>query len=261
MNNVNKTLYIPLYGKSYVSKKGIILNDKLAENIWEKEAFPLRGKAKSKWLAYYMGMRSRVFDDWVISAVSESPDSTVIHIGCGLDSRALRVGVPYSLWYDVDFPEVIAERRKHYEENGSYKMIKGDARESAWLDKISPSRSAIIIMEVVIMYLIPEETAELFLSIGEKFENVRVLVDCYSAFAAKMSKYKNPINTVGVTEVFGIDEPEILAGGTKFSFIKEHEITPQELIDSLKGSERAIFKRLYGGRFAKKLYKLYEYST
>jgi len=144
MNNVNKTLYIPLYCKSYVSKKGIILNDKLAENIWEKEAFPLRGKAKSKWLAYYMGMRSRVFDDWVISAVSEAPDSTVIHIGCGLDSRALRVGVPYSLWYDVDFPEVIAERRKHYKESESYKMIEGDARESAWLDKISPSRSAII---------------------------------------------------------------------------------------------------------------------
>ena len=28
MNNVNKTLYIPLYGKAYVSHKGIILNDK-----------------------------------------------------------------------------------------------------------------------------------------------------------------------------------------------------------------------------------------
>ena len=31
MNNVNKTLYIPLYGKAYVSKKGIILPDKKAE--------------------------------------------------------------------------------------------------------------------------------------------------------------------------------------------------------------------------------------
>ncbi len=28
MDNVNKTLYIPLYGKSYVSKKGIVLKDK-----------------------------------------------------------------------------------------------------------------------------------------------------------------------------------------------------------------------------------------
>ena len=44
MNNVNKTLYIPLYGKSYVSKKGIILDDKKAEEIWEKEGFPLKGR-------------------------------------------------------------------------------------------------------------------------------------------------------------------------------------------------------------------------
>ena len=28
MNNVNKTLYIPLYGKAYVSQKGILLSDK-----------------------------------------------------------------------------------------------------------------------------------------------------------------------------------------------------------------------------------------
>ena len=34
MNEVNKTLYIPLYGKSYVSKKGIILNDKKAKKYY-----------------------------------------------------------------------------------------------------------------------------------------------------------------------------------------------------------------------------------
>lgn len=65
MDNVNKTLYIPLYGKAYVSSKGIILDDKKAEEIWEKEQFALKGKAKSKWLAYYMGMRSAVFDNWL----------------------------------------------------------------------------------------------------------------------------------------------------------------------------------------------------
>ena len=30
MNSVNKTLYIPLYGKSYVSKKSLFLDDKKA---------------------------------------------------------------------------------------------------------------------------------------------------------------------------------------------------------------------------------------
>ena len=51
MDSVNKTLYIPLYGKSYVSKKGIILKDKKAEEIWEREQFKLKGKSKSKNLA------------------------------------------------------------------------------------------------------------------------------------------------------------------------------------------------------------------
>ena len=55
MNSVNKTLYIPLYGKSYVSKKGLFLDDKKAEEIWEAEGFSLKGKSRSKWLAYYMG--------------------------------------------------------------------------------------------------------------------------------------------------------------------------------------------------------------
>ena len=46
MNNVNKTLYIPLHGKAYVSRKGIILRDPKAEEIWAAEGFPLRGKAR-----------------------------------------------------------------------------------------------------------------------------------------------------------------------------------------------------------------------
>jgi O-methyltransferase involved in polyketide biosynthesis len=62
MNSVNKTMYIPLYGKAYVSKKGIILRDKKAEEIWNKEGFSLKGKSKSKWLAYFMGMRAAVYD-------------------------------------------------------------------------------------------------------------------------------------------------------------------------------------------------------
>ena len=64
MNEENKTLFIPLYGKSQVSKKNIILNDPTAEKIWKAESFPIRGKSKSKWLAYNMAMRARVFDDW-----------------------------------------------------------------------------------------------------------------------------------------------------------------------------------------------------
>jgi O-methyltransferase involved in polyketide biosynthesis len=39
MDSVSKTLYIPLYGKDYVSRKGIILNDPKAEEIWKRRKF------------------------------------------------------------------------------------------------------------------------------------------------------------------------------------------------------------------------------
>jgi hypothetical protein len=74
-----------------------------------------------------------------------------------------------------------------------------------------------------------------------------------------MSKFKNPINEVGVTEVYGIDEPKILVSGTSLSFVGEGEMTPAEFVGQLEGMERKIFSKLYAGKMAEKLYKLYEY--
>ena len=66
MDSVNKTLYIPLYGKALVSRRGLFIKDESAEKIWDEVGFPLKGKAKSKWLAFYMGIRAAVFDKWAI---------------------------------------------------------------------------------------------------------------------------------------------------------------------------------------------------
>ena len=87
MNEVNKTLFIPLYGKAKVSKQGIILKDEMAEKIWEAEGFEIKGKSKSKWLSYDMAMRAKVFDEWTEKMLQENPEALVLHIGCGLDSR------------------------------------------------------------------------------------------------------------------------------------------------------------------------------
>ena len=161
MNNVNKTLYIPLYGKAYVSKKGVILDDKRAEEIWSKEGFELKGKSKSKWLAYYMGIRSKVFDVWLRQKMDEMENAIIIHIGCGMDSRAERVGTKGHLWYDVDFPEVIKERKRYYEETEEYHMVASDARNQDWIQNLPKDNPAIIVMEGMSMYLIQEELGDL----------------------------------------------------------------------------------------------------
>ena len=258
MNSVNKTLYIPLYGKAYVSRKGIILDDKKAEEIWAAEAFALKGKSKSKWLAYYMGIRSAVFDEWVKQQIAAVQDAVVIHIGCGMDSRILRVGTRNHRWYDVDFPEVIEERKRYYTESFDYQMLAGDVRESSWLESIPEKNRAIIVMEGVSMYLTSKELNELTTNLCARFEQMVLLMDCYTVLAAKMSKYKNPINDVGVTEVYGIDHPELLQH-QDFVYVKEHAMTPKKYVDELSGVEKFIFRKFFAGSFSKKLYRLFEY--
>ena len=260
MNSVNKTLYIPLYGKAYVSKKGIILKDKKAEEIWNKEGFELKGKSKSKWLAYFMGMRSAVFDLWVKEKMTEMKDAVIIHIGCGMDSRVLRVETHNHKWYDVDFPEVIRERKIHYSEIETYKMLEGDARTPKWISDIPERSSAVVIIEGVSMYLKSDEVKNLMIALNNHFDNVSLMMDCYTEMSAKISKYKNPINDVGVTEVYGTDHPEIFETDN-FTFLKEHNMTPYTLINELKGLEKFIFKKLYGGKFSKKMYRLFEYKS
>ena len=259
MNSVNKTLYIPLYGKSYVSKKGLFLDDKKAEEIWDTEGFLLGGKSKSKWLAYYMGIRSAVFDEWLKQQMADMPDAVVIHIGCGMDSRIIRVGAENHKWYDMDFSEVIEERKRYYTETDDYKMIAGDARDCGWLTAIPENKSAIVVMEGVSMYLTIYEMRNLVDNLCSHFESIMLLVDAYTSFAAKMSKRRNPINGVGVTEVYGIDNPQIYQT-ENLAFAKEHTMIPEKYIDELKGFERFIFSKLYAGSFSKKLYRLFEYK-
>lgn len=259
MNNVNKTLYIPLYGKAYVSKRGIILEDKKAEEIWAAEGFALKGKSKSKWLAYYMGIRSAVFDDWVRQQIADTEEAVVIHIGCGMDSRVLRVNTLSHKWYDVDFPDVIQERKRYYRESAGYRMIPGDVRNCGWLQSIPEKKRAIVVMEGVSMYLTTQELQSFTTNLCAHFEQIAFLMDCYTVLAAKLSKYKNPINDVGVTEVYGIDHPECLQHGD-FSYVSEHAMTPPKYIDALRGFEKYIFRKLYAGSFSKKLYRLFEYQ-
>lgn len=280
MNGVNKTLYIPLYGKSEVSKKNIILKDPTAQQIWAKECFPLKGKSKSKWLAYYMGMRAWVFDEWLREKMCRYPNAVVLHIGCGMDSRIHRVGCANrnnngqkesktgtNHWYDIDFEEVIRERRKYYEETDSYHMIASDARETAWLGELE-KEEAIVVMEGISMYLKPEELVKLIADLGMHFKRVHILMDCYTTKAAKASKRRNPINDVGVTLVYGLDEPTKLSEKVRetdvalasFKFVKEHNMTPEEKIAELKGMEKAIFKSIYAGKLSKSLYRMYEFE-
>ena len=261
MNEVNRTLFIPLYGKSFVSKQRIIISDPDAERIWEAEGFPIRGKSKSKWLAYYMAMRARVFDDWTDRMLTKHPEALVLHIGCGLDSRCKRVKEPYREWIDCDLPDVIAVRRLYFDESTAYRMQALDAADPAQIASLPDSDTAIVVLEGLSMYLSAEQLRAFLAALKEKYRALRILMDIYTRFGAAASKYSNPINDVGVTKVYGIDDMEDVIGGLGLRVVREHSFTPARLVNELKPLDRAFFRLMFTGRLYGKIYRLMEVAT
>lgn len=174
MNEVNKTLFIPLYGKSQISKQGIILDDPMAEKIWAAEEFPIKGKSKSKWLAYNMAMRARVFDDWTKRQLQQNDDALVLHIGCGLDSRCKRVKQDYKAWIDCDFPEVISVRRNYYTETENYRMMALDATDTEQIKQLPNRDTAIVVLEGVSMYLSKNQLHTFLKVLREKYNHLHI---------------------------------------------------------------------------------------
>lgn len=258
MNEINKTLFIPLYGKSLVSKQNIILKDPIAEEIWKSEEFVLHGKSKSKWLAYNMAMRARVFDDWTDLMLKRKEHALVLHIGCGLDSRCKRIKQPYDLWMDCDLAEVIAIRRKYYEESENYIMKELDATVPGQVESLPEREIAIVILEGISMYLSKEQLHDFFKTLQKKYETLHILMDVYTEFGAKASKYKNPVNDVGVTKLHGLDDVEGFIGDLRISFKEEHSFTPKNLVDELNLFDRKFFKLMFTGRLYRKIYRLLE---
>lgn len=261
MDEVSRTLYIPLYGKAHVSRNGIILSDPTAETLWDRAQIRLTGKSRSRWLAYYLAMRAVVYDAWLREQIRQNPDAVVLHIGCGLDSRIRRLGHPPIQWHDIDFPDVIRERRHWFRETETYTMTGTDMRIGEWKALIPGGQPAIVVMEGVSMYFKPEEFVCLLTDLGTHFSEVRLLMDCYSTRAARLSRMGNPIRATGVNQVWGMDDPETLAVKTGLVFVQEHDMTPECCIRQLSFAEQMIFRQLYAGRLARGLYRLYEFRS
>ena len=260
LNNESKTLFIPLYGKALMSKNNLFIYDPKAEEIIKSIDFNFNNLRQSKWLSMYMAVRSSIIDEICNKYIEENDKTTIIHLGCGLDSRVLRINQNYAMWYDVDFENVIDLRKKFYQENDKYKMIGKSVLDLSWLDEVNiNSEKILIVAEGLTMYLSENELQNMINGIYEKIENVTLLFDAYSKKAVKVSKYKNPVNQMNATIKWGMSKPnDFTKLNNNLVFVKEYLIKHKE--SNLKGITKFIFENLYCGKISNSYYKIYEYK-
>ena len=140
-------------------------------------------------------------------------------------------------------------------------MMELDATETEKIKELPEGNTVIVVLEGISMYLTNDQLKALIAALRQKYLYVHVLLDVYTEFGAKASKRKNPINDVGVTKVYGVDDIDGVCEGTGVMKIAEHSFTPKYLIDELKGSERGFFKMLFTGKAYSRIYRLFELKS
>jgi O-methyltransferase involved in polyketide biosynthesis len=207
-----ETLLITLFAKAGESHlPDSLLSDTLAAETVQRIEYDFARLKVSRDLMVGMAIRARTLDDWVRTFIAAKPDATVLHLGCGLDTRVFRVNPSQSVhWFDVDYPEVIALRRRLYPERAGYTLIGSSVVEPAWLEQVPADKPAMVVAEGLTMYLREEEVQHLFTAITTRLPSGEAAFDAFSRLGVWVVQRQRSVRATGATLHWGIDDPREL---------------------------------------------------
>jgi O-methyltransferase involved in polyketide biosynthesis len=217
-----ETYLSTLYGKALDSRaENPILGDTFADEVVRRIDYDFEKLKLAKGGSITLPMRAKHLDSWTREFLAAHPNSTVLHLGCGLDSRVFRIDPPATVrWYDVDLPDVIELRRRLYPERHDYEMIAvTSVTHLHWLDGIAADRPVFVVAEGLVSYLSPKDGIALFNRVTEQFPSGQIVFDAYSRLtvrlinlAVRLTTLRSKPTATG-TRVFlpwGIDDPRAL---------------------------------------------------
>jgi O-methyltransferase involved in polyketide biosynthesis len=203
-----ETLLITLYAKAECSRNpNPLLADPMSEEILQSIDYDFQSLHVPRKTAIMVCLRAAQFDRYAAAFMKAHPGAEIIHLGCGLDSRCLRVSPSCRRWYDLDVPEVIALRRRFFQESERCRMIPSSVTDPAWLERLEASGAPVLILaEGLLMYLREEEVRRLILALRDRFPGAEMVFDIYSRLTAASVGRHPSIRRTGATVHWGIDD-------------------------------------------------------
>ena len=161
-----------------------------------------------KW-APLVTVRTAQFDIWARQFLALHSHATVVHLGCGLDSRVFRLDPgPNVEWYDVDYPAVISLRENIYPPREHYHLLATSATDVSWLNQIPADRPMLLLAEGISMYLTEDQGTALLRNVVDRFPSGELQIDFYNWLAVRSQKAHTLVRTSGSTLYWAVNRPE-----------------------------------------------------
>ncbi len=251
-----ETLLIPLFAKA---QDNPILRDEKARQILESVQYNFPSLRVPEKTAVTLRMRAKQLDTYTSAFLAARPNTLVFHLGCGLDSRCLRVPHPQATWFDLDLPDVIALRKKFYPETDSYRMIASSVTDHAWVENIPAAKAqpVFVVAEGLLMYLHESDVRALILCLQERFSGCHLVFDVFSKLTADRIQAHPSIQKTGATIHWGIDDAREIESWSEGIHLKEEWFFSQSPdIAKLSWFYRLMFRLTSGIPAAQKAQRL-----
>ena len=183
LGDVQKTLFLPLWGRAVETRKERpLLSDPTAVRILESVDFDfatiarnMKSITRHAWIA-----RSLLVDRCVREFLRDSPDGTVVNIGCGMDTTFDRVDNGRVRWFDLDLPDVIALRRKFISETSRRTFIASSFQDDTWFSQLGTQGRLLLVAAGVFYYYEADVIRGFFIRMMERFPGADVIFDAAS---------------------------------------------------------------------------------
>ena len=158
-------------------------------------------------------VRTAQYDIWASQFLAVHQHATVVHLGCGLDSRVFRLDPGPSIeWYDIDYPAVITLREKLFPTRPHYHLVATSATDPSWLDQIPSDRPTLLLAEGISMYLREYEGVALLQHVVDRFPSGELQIDFYNWLAIRSQKTHKLQRQSGSTLYWAVNNPHDILG-------------------------------------------------
>lgn len=193
VQGVPETMLQTLYARASESQKpNHHIYDEKAIKVVSRMDYDFTKASNDKMMRLGVIARTIVLDQLVEDYLQRHPQTLVINIACGMDTRCYRVKASYSRWYNVDLPETMQIRQTFFKEEGPIYQIAKSATDASFLDGVEYNgEPVLIIIEGLTMYLSEQDVKTMFSILDRKFSNAQILVETMSPFFVKTVKEKS----------------------------------------------------------------------
>jgi O-methyltransferase involved in polyketide biosynthesis len=179
---VQETLLIPLLARAReTAKPRGLLHDPRAVEMVRAPAYDFAKWEGGRSLTGAV-LRACMFDRYVENFLKACPHGTVIELGCGLDTRFERLDNGQVRWFDLDLSDVIALRRRFFDETPRRTMIAASLLDCAWMDQVEDAGGPwMFVAEAVLIYLDDLDARCALSSLAQRSPGARIAFDTTAA--------------------------------------------------------------------------------